>query len=84
MHICMRTTLNINDRLIRLAKKRAAETGQTVTRIIEEALRESLVAEKRPGEKPFRLVWTTVRGRVLPGVDLTDRDALYERMEGRA
>lgn len=83
MLICMRTTLDIDDTLMRRVKRRAAETGETVTRIIEKALQETFQREKSAKRKIFRLKWVTVRGRLRPGVDLTDRDALYERMEER-
>lgn len=79
----MRTTLDINDELMRKAKRRAVETGESLTRVIEKALRESFQREHTMKRSPFRLDWVTVRGRLRPGVDLTDRDALYERMEGR-
>jgi hypothetical protein len=78
----MRTTLALDDRLLRAAKKRAAEQGTTLTHVIEEALRHHLTAAVRPA-KPFRLRLLTKRGRLVPGVNLADRDALYERMEGR-
>jgi hypothetical protein len=82
MLFCMRTTLDLEDDLMRSVKKRAAERGMTITRVIEDSLRESLARER---QKPagYRLKWRTVRGRLLPGVDLTDRDALFDRMEGR-
>jgi len=35
----MRTRLDIDDRLLHAAKKRAAEKGETLTHLIEEALR---------------------------------------------
>ncbi|HEY3130557.1 MAG TPA: ribbon-helix-helix protein, CopG family [Acidobacteriota bacterium] len=78
----MRTTLNIDDELMKSVKRRAAEAGRTITEVIEEALRENLYRNKK-GKRPFRLRWVTVKGKLQPGVDLTDRDALYERMEGR-
>ena len=80
----MRTTLDINDSLMREAKKMAARTGQTLTSIIEKALRERLTRETTAKGAPFKLKWVTVRGRLVPGVDLKDRDSLYERMEGRS
>ena len=83
MFFCMRTTLNLDDELMREVKRRAAETGENITRIIEKALRENFRREQSLKQKPFRLKWVTVRGRIQPGVDLTDRDALYERMEDR-
>lgn len=78
----MRTTLDIDDAVLREAKKRAAEEGGSLTSLIERALRTYL----RPvdtGLKRFRLKLVTRRGRPVHGVDLEDRDALYERMEGR-
>ena len=84
MLLCMRTTLDINDGLMREAKKIAAQTGQTLTRVIEDALRERLAREKAGASHAFKLRWVTVRGRIQPGVDPTDRDSLYERMEGRS
>jgi len=83
MLICMRTTLNLDDHLMRAVKRRAAETGRSLTATVETALREFVQQEAKPA-RPYRLRWVTVRGGVQPGVDLTDRDALLERMEGRA
>lgn len=78
----MKTTLNLDDQLLRTAKKVAAERGVTLTRVIEEALRAALVPP--PDRKPrFRLRWTPVRGRRPPDVDIADREALYARMEAR-
>lgn len=84
MLLCMRTTLDIDDKLMRGVKRQAAETGQTVTRVIENALREALARQKAARGRPFKLRWVTARGRLRPGVDLMDRDSLYERMEGRS
>jgi hypothetical protein len=78
----MRTTLEIDDHVLRKAKELAAREGKTLTRIVEEALRER-VAGPRQAARPFRLRPLTKRGRLIPGVNLADRDALYERMDGR-
>lgn len=78
----MRTTIDIDDRLLAKAKRHALEKGTTLRKIIETALRRTLTeSEKAPTQ--FRLQWKTVRGKRIPGVDISDRDALYERMEGR-
>lgn len=82
MLICMRTTLNIDDDLMRLVKKHAAETDRTISAIIETALRYLIEHEQRT-DQPFRLRWKTVRGGLQAGVDLTDRDALIDHMEKR-
>jgi hypothetical protein len=79
----MRTTLDLDEVLIRAAKRRATDEGTTLTAVIEEALRQYL-APAPPGGRRFRLKLLTKRGRPVPGVNLADRDALYERMEGRA
>lgn len=79
----MRTTLDLDDALMREAKKRAADDGATLTRVIEEAIRFYL----RPQPttlKPFKLKLLTKKGRAMPGVHWDDRDSLYERMEGRS
>jgi plasmid stability protein len=82
MFICMRTTLNLDDDLMRTLKSRAAETGRTMTELIEEAIREMLAQPReQSGKREFP--WVTVQGRVRPGIDITDRDSLLEAMEGR-
>lgn len=44
----MRTTLNIDDRLIRKAKQRALDRRTTLTRVIEEALAKDLADTDAP------------------------------------
>ena len=78
----MRTTLDLDEILIRKAKRRAGDEGTTLTAVIEGALRQYL-APTRPSGKAFRLKLLTKKGRPVPGVNLADRDSLYERMEGR-
>lgn len=83
MLFCMRTTLNLDDKLLRGVKQRAATTGQTMTQLIERALRDALAPVQRRATA-HRFKWKTVAGRRPPaGLDLADRDALYERMEDR-
>jgi hypothetical protein len=78
----MRTTLDLDDSVLRQAKKRAAEEGSSLTSLIERAVRVYL-QPARGTAKPFRLKLLTRRGRPVAGLDLDDRDALYERMEER-
>lgn len=79
----MRTTLDLDDRLLRAAKRRAVDDGEPLTRVIERALRVYL-NPPRPSGKRFRLNLLIKKGRARPGVDWDDRDSLYERMEGRS
>ena len=83
MLICMRTTLNLDDELMKQVKRKAAEVGRTMTEVIETSLRESLRQTREHGPA-YRLNMVTVKGVKRPGVDLTDRDSLFEAMEGRS
>ena len=75
----MRTTLSIDDRLFREAKELAARDGETLTQLVERAVRRYL-DERRA---PYRLELLVKEGRPTPGVNFDDRDQLYEWMEGR-
>ena len=69
----MKTSLNFDDRLIRAAKTRAAQDGETLTRLTERALRDCLLAARGPA-RPFRAQLLTKRGRPVAGVNLDDRN----------
>jgi hypothetical protein len=77
----MRTTVRLNEQLLAEAKRHAAETGRTLTALLEDALREALARRKvRIRSRSVRL--KTVRGDgVRPGVDLNDSAALLDVME---
>ncbi len=77
----MRTALNIDEDIYRAAKIKAAQEGKTLTRVVEEALREHMNPAKPA--KPFRLRWVTECGQLMPGVNIDDRKSLYDVMEGR-
>ncbi len=77
----MKTTLNLDEALPRDAKKAAADRGTTLTHLVEEALRETLT-EPVTGE-PFTLRLVTERGTRPPAVDIADRDALNDFLDGR-
>ena len=78
----MRTTIRIDDDVLRGAKKLAFETDRTLTAVIEDALREVLVRRSQSAKRrPVRL--PTFGGEGLqPGVDLDDSAALLDLMEG--
>jgi len=77
----MRTTLEISDELLRRAKRRAADEATTLRQVVEDALRRYLGGG--PTRRGYEFRWRTERGRILPGVRLDDRDALFDLMEGR-
>lgn len=77
----MRTTIRLDEALLRGAKEMAVRTGRTLTAVIEDALRESLAraGAKKP-RQAVRLV--TFMGQGLqPGIDLDDSAALLDAME---
>ncbi|MGH3683540.1 MAG: ribbon-helix-helix protein, CopG family [Pseudonocardiaceae bacterium] len=81
----MRTTLRVDDELLRRAKSHAARQGRSLTSVFEEALRR-LLAEPEQHEKRIRveLPVSAATGGVLPGVDLDDSAALLDVMAGHA
>ena len=79
----MRTTLTIQDALLRKAKQVSLERNLSVGEVVEEALRLTLGAQAK-GRPAQRRKLKTFRGDGLqPGVDLTSSAALLEVMEGR-
>jgi len=77
----VRTTLTLDDDLLRLARRRASDLDRPLKDVINDALRDGLtLGEPRHG-RPYRFRLKTVAGSTQPGVDLTDRDKLFELME---
>jgi hypothetical protein len=77
----MRTTIRINDQLLAEIKQLAAQTGQTLTSIIEEALRQMLARRQQITERaPIQLLTISGNGP-QPGVDLDDSAALLDLTE---
>jgi hypothetical protein len=79
----MRTTIRLSEELLKEAKRQAAESGTTLTAIIEDSLRERLYRgkERARSRKRVRLK-TAGSGGVQPGIDLDDSAALLDAMEG--
>jgi len=79
----VRTTIRISEQLYRNAKARAATTGQTVSEVIEDALREAL--RPKASEPASVASLPTFGGSgVLAGIDLTDSGALRDAMDDGA
>lgn len=75
----MKTTLNIDENVMALLKSEAARQGRTMSELVETALR-GLFQRKRDRDELVPLP-TFRSGGAL--VDIADRDALYQAMEGR-
>ena len=55
MLICMRTTVVLDDELVKKAKKRAAELRTTLSEVINQALREA-VSKSLPRRSAFKMI----------------------------
>jgi Arc/MetJ family transcription regulator len=81
MLLCMRTTIELNDELLREVRRRAAREGTSLKAVIERALRAHL-AKSQP-RRGYTLRWHSETGTLQPGARLDDREALFDLMEGR-
>ena len=75
----MKTTLNIDDTVMVQLKREAARQGRTMSELVETALRNLFRSQKETPELSPLPVFHS--GGAF--VDIADRDALYQAMEGR-
>ena len=77
----MRTTIRIDDQLLRDAKAHAARLGCSLTSLVEDALRQALSRQAANSSRD-RVKLKTVPGRGLrPGVNLDDSAKLLDFLE---
>jgi hypothetical protein len=79
MHVRMKTTLNIDDKVMAELKREAASQGRTMSELVETALRLLLHPKGKRARLPPLPKFHS--GGAL--VDVADRNALYQAMEGR-
>jgi plasmid stability protein len=75
----MKTTLNIDDKVMADLRREAARQGRTMSELVESALRLLLRSQRKP-QKIVPLPTFHGGGAF---VDIADRDALYQATEGR-
>lgn len=81
MFLCMkRTTLAIDDQLLRALKRKSAEEGRTLQAVTNDLLRHAL---RTKAHGPYALRLQGWKATELPGVDILDRDKLFDLMDGR-
>jgi len=78
-HMKTKTTLNIHNTVMAQLKREAARQGRTMSELVETALRMLFRPSRKREELPPLPTFRS--GGTL--VDVTDRDALYQAMEGR-
>lgn len=77
----MKTTLLLDDQIFARLKREAAKRGETMSGLVETALRR--LFEEHPKRTPSSLPPLPSFQGGDSSVDVSDRDALFERMGGR-
>ena len=75
----MRTTVRLNEHILRRAKEYAARHGTSLTRVVEDALAEKLSRSQPPHERPVLPV--DGRGGLREGIPLNSNRELLALME---
>jgi Bacterial antitoxin of type II TA system, VapB len=76
----VRTTVNIDDELLAIARQRAAERGWTISEIVDAALRRELADRPTSRVSPTIVVFTDGTGPAA-GVDVASNTALLEALD---
>ncbi len=76
-----RTTLKMDDDLLRRLKEHAAREGRSMQAVANELLRDGLARLAEPAA--YELALDGWKAEEQPGVDLLDRDKLFDLMDGR-
>lgn len=76
----MRTTVTIDDRLLQQAKLAAAQSGRTLSDLVDDGLR-LLLARRTPRSNEALTLPTFGGSGVLPGVDLEDKEGLASLLD---
>ena len=76
-----RTTLAIDDDLLKQLKERAAREGRALQDVANDLLKQALVQQKP--KRSVKLVLRGWKAKERAGVDLLDRDKLFDLMDGR-
>ncbi|HEX9563625.1 MAG TPA: hypothetical protein VF981_06630 [Gemmatimonadaceae bacterium] len=75
-----RTTLKIDEGVLRRLKQRAAAEGISLQDLANQLLRRGLAT---PDRTPYTLTLKGWKATAQPGVDILDRDTLFDVMNGR-
>jgi hypothetical protein len=75
----MRTTISLDDQLLKRAKKAAAERGVSFAQLVEEAVRDALA--KKPATAKWSLPPPTGGDGLAAGVDLMSNESIAAALE---
>jgi len=79
----MKTTVEIPDELLREWKKRAAERGTTLKEMWVRLLNDSLHASGKKSPSKRKIRWVTGKGGLPPGLDVSNRERMYDWLRGQ-
>lgn len=72
--------MKLDEGLLRRLKQQAAAEGRSLQDVVNQLLRRALATQTRP---PYTLSLSGWEAAAQPGVDILDRDALFDLMNGR-
>ena len=75
-----RIILKLDESVLRRLKQQAAAEGRTLSDLANQLLRRALATQDR---QPYTLELRGWKATPQPGVDLLDRDVLFDLMNGR-
>ena len=75
----MRTTIRLDDELLKEAKRIAAESDRTLTEVIEDSLRETFARRKTSRDRKKVILPSSGKGGLRPGLTSDDLNS-YGRM----
>lgn len=76
-----RTTLRLDDDLLRRMKEKAVREERTLQEVANQLLRQALAFRRRSRDYELRIEGWSAEPQ--PGVDLLDRRSLFDVMDGR-
>lgn len=79
----MRTTISIDDDLLKKARVHAAQKQRSLSSLIADALREVLARRSTVARTATRPRLPVVRGKAIPGIDYDSFAALMDLTESR-
>jgi hypothetical protein len=79
----MKTTVEIPDELLREWKKKAAQEGTTLKELWVRLLRESLRPPRTRSRSTRKIRWVTGKGGLPPGLDVSNRERMYDWLRGQ-
>jgi len=82
MLLCMRTTFDLDDELLKQLRQMAARANRTMTSIVEDALRTALQRRPPAKRRKVNLPVSKERPGLRPGIDLNNTAALLDILDG--